>query len=192
MLSIYYQTVLTEAGVDEAGRGPLVGPVTAAAVMLPPDFRDPMLRDSKKLSERQRERLRGLIEREAIAWAVFSVGPERIDEINILNATFEAMEGAVLALFEQPGFLVIDGNRFKPTRIEIPYVTVVKGDDRFLHVAAASILAKTYRDEYMLSIAARYPEYDWSQNKGYPTAAHVRAIREHGLTEHHRRSFKCL
>jgi len=188
MLETQYQYDLREAGCDEAGRGCLAGPVFAAAVILPPDFRDPLLNDSKRMSERNRDRLREVIEREAVAWAVEAVSPARIDEINILNASFEGMSRAVARLDPQPGFLAIDGNRFR-TSLEIPYRCVVKGDGKYADIAAASVLAKTHRDEYMRQLAEEFPEYGWHKNKGYPTRQHRLAIREFGITPHHRLTF---
>ena len=188
MLENQYQSHLSEAGCDEAGRGCLAGPVFAAAVMLPPDFHDPLLNDSKQMSERNRDKLRAVIEREAIAWAVEAVSAARIDEINILNASFEGMSLAVERLSPAPEFLAIDGNRFR-THLTIPWQCIVKGDGKYADIAAASVLAKTHRDEYMRRIAGEYPQYGWSQNKGYPTREHRLAIREYGLTPHHRLSF---
>lgn len=188
MLEKQYQYDLLEAGCDEAGRGCLAGPVFAAAVILPPDFHDERLNDSKQMSARNRELLRGVIEREAVAWAVEAVSAARIDEINILNASFEGMTLAVERLDPAPELLLIDGNRFR-TRLGIPYRCIVKGDGKFADIAAASVLAKTHRDEYMERLAEEYPQYGWLQNKGYPTRQHRMAIREYGLTEHHRRSF---
>lgn len=188
MLENQYQYLLSEAGCDEAGRGCLAGPVFAAAVMLPPDFHDPLLNDSKQMSERNRDKLRAVIEREAIAWAVEAVSAARIDEINILNASFEGMSLAVERLSPAPEFLAIDGNRFR-THLTIPWQCIVKGDGKYADIAAASVLAKTHRDEYMRRIAGEYPQYGWSQNKGYPTREHRLAIREYGLTPHHRLSF---
>lgn len=188
MLDTQYQYDFPEAGCDEAGRGCLAGPVFAAAVMLPPGFRDPLLNDSKQMTERNRDRLREIIEREAVAWAVEAVPPERIDEINILNASFEGMSLAVARLDPQPGFLAIDGNRFR-TRLELPYKCIVKGDGKYADIAATSVLAKTHRDEYMRRLAEEFPQYGWLKNKGYPTREHRLAIREHGLTPHHRLSF---
>lgn len=188
MLENRYQYALPEAGCDEAGRGCLAGPVFAAAVMLPPDFHDPLLNDSKQMSERNRDRLREVIEREAVAWAVEAVSAERIDQINILNASFEGMSLAVARLRPAPGFLAIDGNRFR-TRLEIPYRCIVKGDGKYADIAAASVLAKTHRDEYMRRLDAEYPHYGWLRNKGYPTREHRLAIREHGLSPHHRLTF---
>lgn len=179
---------LREAGCDEAGRGCLAGPVFAAAVVLPPDFHDPLLNDSKQMTARNRERLRAVIEREALAWAVEAVSAERIDEINILNASFEGMSRAVARLDPAPEFLAIDGNRFR-TELGIPYRCIVKGDGKYADIAAASVLAKTHRDEYMLRIAEEYPEYGWARNKGYPTREHRLAVRKYGLTPYHRRTF---
>lgn len=188
MLETQYQYDLPEAGCDEAGRGCLAGPVFAAAVILPPDFSDPLLDDSKCMTERNRDRLREVIEREAVAWAVEAVSPERIDEINILNASFEGMSLAVSRLVPQPGFLAIDGNRFRST-LEIPYCCIVKGDGKYANIAAASVLAKTHRDEYMRRLADEYPEYGWERNKGYPTREHRLAVREYGVTPYHRLTF---
>ena len=188
MLENQYQYHLSEAGCDEAGRGCLAGPVFAAAVMLPPDFHDPLLNDSKQMSERNRDKLRAVIEREAIAWAVEAVSAARIDEINILNASFEGMSLAVERLSPAPEFLAIDGNRFR-THLTIPWQCIVKGDGKYADIAAASVLAKTHRDEYMRRIAGEYRQYGWWQNKGYPTREHRLAIREYGLTPHHRLSF---
>ena len=176
-----------EAGCDEAGRGCLAGPVYAAAVILPKDFSNELLNDSKKLTEAQRYALREVIEREALAWAVGVVTAAEIDEINILKASFLAMQRAVEQLKIVPQHLLIDGNRFTPYKI--PYTTVVKGDAKFMSIAAASILAKTYRDDYMLGISRDYPQYDWQKNKGYPTPKHRAAIREYGATPHHRMTF---
>ncbi|MDE5579535.1 MAG: ribonuclease HII [Alistipes sp.] len=188
MLELCYQNELPEAGCDEAGRGCLAGPVFAAAVILPPGFHDPRLNDSKRMTERNRNRLREVIEREAVAWAVEAVPPARIDEINILNASFEGMSLAVARLDPQPGFLAIDGNRFR-TRLEMPYRCIVKGDGKYADIAAASVLAKTHRDEYMLRLAEEYPQYGWDKNKGYPTREHRLAVRRYGLTPHHRLTF---
>lgn len=188
MLENTFSRGLIEAGCDEAGRGCLAGPVFAAAVILPPDFSHPLLNDSKQMSPRNRDLLRGIIEREAVAWQVVAVPPARIDEINILNASFEGMTLAVEGLRVRPEFLAIDGNRFR-TRLDIPYSCIVKGDGRYADIAAASVLAKTHRDEYMLRLADEFPQYGWSRNKGYPTREHRLAIREHGLTPHHRLTF---
>lgn len=180
-----------EAGCDEAGRGCLAGPVVAAAVILPPDFRNELLNDSKQLTERQRNTLRTVIEHEATAWAVAFVYPEEIDQINILQASICAMHRAVAQLTTKPDFLLIDGNRFNPY-LGIPHRCIIKGDATFMPIAAASILAKTHRDEYMERIAADYPQYGWERNKGYPTRDHRAAIATHGTTPHHRLSFKLL
>ncbi len=188
MLENQVQYGLLEAGCDEAGRGCLAGPVFAAAVILPPDFHHPLLNDSKQMSERNRDLLREVIEREAVAWAVEAVSAARIDEINILNASFEGMSLAAARLSPAPQFLAIDGNRFR-TRLDIPYRCIVKGDGKYADIAAASVLAKTHRDEYMARIAADYPAYGWLKNKGYPTREHRLAIREYGLTPHHRLTF---
>lgn len=188
MLENSYQKELLEAGCDEAGRGCLAGPVFAAAVILPPDFSHPLLNDSKQMTERNRDLLREAICREAVAWAVEAVSAERIDEINILNASFEGMSLAAARLDPRPQFLAIDGNRFRTT-LDIPYRCIVKGDGKYADIAAASVLAKTFRDEYMKKIDADYPMYGWSRNKGYPTREHRLAIREHGLSPHHRLTF---
>lgn len=191
MLLSYLHEDLIEAGCDEAGRGCLAGAVYAAAVILPPDFRNELLNDSKQLTERQRYDLRPVIQREALAWAVGVVAPQEIDEINILNASFLAMHRAVDALKVRPQHLLIDGNRFRPYP-GIPHTTVVKGDGKYLSIAAASVLAKTYRDDYMLRLHAEYPDYGWDRNKGYPTREHRAAIALHGTTPYHRRSFNLL
>ncbi len=188
MLELCSQYELLEAGCDEAGRGCLAGPVFAAAVILPPDFHDPLLNDSKQLSEKQRDKLRPIIEREAIAWAVEAASAARIDEIYILNASIEGMNLAANRRDPRPQFLAIDGNRFR-SMFDLPFQCFVKGDGRFADIAAASVLAKTHRDEYMYRIAEEYPMYGWQKNKGYPTRDHRLAIREHGLTPHHRLSF---
>ena len=190
MLENFYQTSLIEAGCDEAGRGCLAGSVFAAAVILPPDFHHPLLNDSKQMTERQRNTLREVIEREAVAWAVAEVTAERIDQINILKASFEGMNRAVEMLNVRPEFLAIDGNRFYPAH-DIPYACIVKGDGKYADIAAASVLAKTHRDEYMMRLHAEYPEYGWDSNKGYPTKAHRLAVREYGLSPYHRKSFNC-
>jgi ribonuclease HII len=179
---------LTEAGCDEAGRGCLAGPVFAAAVILPCDFRDDKLNDSKKLSARQRDLLRPIIEKEAVAWAVASVSAQEIDEINILKASFLAMHKAVDGLSVIPQLLLIDGNRFTPYP-HIPHQCIIKGDASYLSVAAASILAKTYRDEFMCSIHHEFPQYEWNHNKGYPSKAHMEKILEYGLSPYHRITF---
>ena len=179
---------LIEAGCDEAGRGPLAGPVFAAAVILPKDFYHPLLNDSKKMTEKSREILRPIIEREAVAWAVEEVSAEEIDTINILNASITGMQRAVLRLNVKPDFLLIDGNRFKPLK-GYEHQCIVKGDATYASIAAASVLAKTYRDDYMRRLAQEYPQYGWERNMGYPTKEHVDAIIKHGYTSHHRKSF---
>lgn len=188
MLLNCYQLEFLEAGCDEAGRGCLAGPVYAAAVILPPDFIAGELNDSKKLTHKQREKLRYIIEKEAVAWAVAAVDNNEIDEINILNASFLAMHRAIEKLIIQPKYLSIDGNRFK-TYPAIPHSCIVKGDGKYLNIAAASILAKTHRDEYMDNLAKDYPMYQWHQNKGYPTKLHRSAALLHGLTPYHRKTF---
>lgn len=191
MLLPYLNKDLVEAGCDEAGRGCLAGAVYAAAVILPKDFQNDMLNDSKQLTERQRYALREVIEREAVAWAVGVVLPEEIDKINILNASILAMHRAVDGLKVRPEALIIDGNRFKPYQ-NLLHTTVVKGDGKYLSIAAASILAKTYRDDYMNKLHEEYPCYDWKGNKGYPTKKHREGIRLHGTTPYHRMSFNLL
>lgn len=190
-LLLHKNAQLIEAGCDEAGRGCLAGPVVAAAVILPPDFHNSLLNDSKKLSEKQRQSLRPIIEKEALAFGVSFVFEKEIDEINILKASFTAMHRAVDQLTVRPEFLLIDGNRFIPYA-GVPHECIVKGDGKFLSIAAASILAKTYRDAYMEELHADFPVYNWQQNKGYPTAAHREAIRMHGACAHHRMSFALL
>ena len=191
MLLPYLNKGLIEAGCDEAGRGCLSGSVFAAAVILPQDFKNELLNDSKQLNEKQRYALREVIEREALAWAVGEVNPQEIDEINILNASFLAMHRAIDQLKIRPEHLLIDGNRFKKYG-EILHTTVVKGDGKYLSIAAASILAKTYRDDYMERLHAEYPVYDWNHNKGYPTKKHRAAIAQHGATPYHRMTFNLL
>lgn len=191
MLLTYYKENVVEAGCDEAGRGCLAGPVFAAAVVLPADFQNELLNDSKQLTEKQRYSLRPIIEEQAIAWAVGIVSAQEIDKINILNASILAMHRALDKLTIRPEHLIIDGNRFKPYD-NVPYQCVVKGDGKYMSIAAASILAKTYRDDYMNSIAQDYPMYQWTKNKGYPTKAHRAAIKEFGPCEHHRMSFTLL
>lgn len=188
MLENSYQTELLEAGCDEAGRGCLAGSVFAAAVILPPDFYHPLLNDSKQMTERQRDLLRPIIEREAVAWAVAEITASRIDEINILRASIEGMNIAAANLKVAPQFLAIDGNRFI-SHNGLPYKCIVKGDGKYANIAAASVLAKTHRDEYMLRLHEEYPNYGWDRNKGYPTKEHRMAIREYGLTPYHRLSF---
>ncbi len=191
MLASFYQKELIEAGCDEAGRGCYAGPVFAAAVILPKDFHHPLLNDSKQLSEKQRGELRPIIEKEAISFAVASVSNEEIDQINILNASFKAMHLALDKLKKKPQLLLIDGNRFVPYK-KIPHQCFIKGDGRFAAIAAASILAKTYRDEYMYQLHHQFPHYGWDRNKGYGTLVHREAISAFGLCDHHRKSFKLL
>lgn len=191
MLLPYLKENVIEAGCDEAGRGCLAGPVFAAAVILPADFHNEILNDSKQLSEKRRYELRPIIEEEAIAWAVGIVSAQEIDKINILNASFLAMHRAIDTLKVKPEHLIIDGNRFK-TYEGIPHQCVVKGDGKYMSIAAASILAKTYRDDYMNKIAQDYPAYQWAKNKGYPTKDHRKAIETFGPTEHHRMSFTLI
>ncbi len=191
MLERYLIAGRVEAGCDEAGRGCLAGPVTAAAVILPSDFADELINDSKQLSERQRDALRPVIEREAVSWAVAHVSPAEIDRLNILNASILAMHRAIDQLTVRPDALLIDGNRFRPYP-GIAHTTIVKGDGKLLSIAAASILAKTHRDELMRELARQFPGYGWEGNKGYPTREHREAIRRLGVTPHHRRSFTLL
>lgn len=191
MLKSAYYTDKVEAGCDEAGRGCLAGSVYAAAVILPPDYKNELLNDSKQLSERKRYLLRSIIENDAVAWAVGVVTAEEIDKINILNASILAMHRALDALKVQPEAIIVDGNRFKPYN-DVPYTTIVKGDGKYLSIAAASILAKTYRDDYMKTIAEEYPQYDWKSNKGYPTNKHRAAIKKYGISPYHRKSFTLL
>ncbi|MFO7671623.1 MAG: ribonuclease HII [Bacteroidales bacterium] len=191
MLKPYHTAGVVEAGCDEAGRGCLAGPVYAAAVILPPGFSDPILDDSKKLSARTRERLRVVVEREALSFAIGVAEPEEIDRINILNASILAIHRAVERLNPEPGHLIVDGNRFKPLG-KIPHSCIVKGDGIYASIAAASVLAKTHRDEYMESLHLLYPSYGWNRNMGYPTREHRKAILESGPTGYHRRSFRLL
>lgn len=191
MLKNYYEQGRVEAGCDEAGRGCLAGSVYAAAVILPPDYHNERLNDSKKLTARQRYALRQDIERDAVAWAVGVVTPQEIDQINILNASILAMHRALDQLQVRPEAIIVDGNRFKPYR-DLPHTTIVKGDGKYLFIAAASILAKTYRDDEMVRLAQEYPDYDWQHNMGYPTRKHREAIRQHGITPYHRRTFNLL
>ncbi len=191
MLLPHHQPDRREAGCDEAGRGCLAGPVFAAAVILPVDFQHPLLNDSKQLTEKQRDELRLMVEREALAWCVASATPEEIDRINILQASYLAMHRALDGLAQRPEFILVDGNRFRAYS-GTPHLCVVKGDGKYASIAAASILAKTYRDAEMYRLATLFPEYDWHSNKGYPTLAHRDAIRQHGLTVHHRRTFQQL
>ncbi|MFT4665824.1 MAG: ribonuclease HII [Polaribacter sp.] len=190
-LAPYFNKKAIEAGCDEAGRGCLAGPVFAAAVILPKDFKNSLLTDSKLLTEKQRDLLRPIVEKEAIAWAVGQVSPKEIDEINILNASFLAMHRAIDQLDTRPNSLLIDGNRFNIYQ-DIPHTCIVKGDSKYMSIAAASILAKTYRDEYMYAAAKEHPGYSWLTNKGYPTKAHRKAIAELGTNEHHRMTFRLL
>lgn len=187
-LEPYYQLEVPEAGCDEAGRGCLAGPVVAASVILPLDFHHPLLDDSKKLSERSRDTLREVIEKEALSWKVEFVSHEEIDQINILNASIVGMQRAALRLEKRPGLLLVDGNRFHA--FEIPHQTFIKGDGRFRSIAAASVLAKTHRDEFMMRIHEAYPQYGWNSNKGYPSPIHRKAVMELGLSPYHRRSFQ--
>ena len=191
MLKSCYNEGVVEAGCDEAGRGCLAGAVYAAAVILPPDYKNELLNDSKQLTERRRYQLREEIERDAVAWAVGVVNPDEIDKINILNASILAMHRALDQLTVRPQAVIVDGNRFRPYR-DLPCTTIVKGDGKYLSIAAASILAKTYRDDYMLRLAEEYPMYDWKKNKGYPTLKHREAIRQHGTTPYHRMSYRLL
>ena len=191
MLKSHYYDHLTEAGCDEAGRGCLAGSVYAAAVILPPDYTNDELNDSKKLTEKKRYLLRSQIQHDALAWAVGVVTPEEIDKINILNASILAMHRALDQLSVRPEAVIIDGNRFKPYQ-DLPYTTIVKGDAKYLSIAAASILAKTYRDDYMNELAQQYPQYGWQENKGYPTRQHREAIRQWGATPLHRKSYNLL
>ena len=191
MLKNYYEQGRVEAGCDEAGRGCLAGSVYAAAVILPPDYHNERLNDSKKLTARQRYALRQDIERDAVAWAVGVVTPQEIDQINILNASILAMHRALDQLQVRPEAIIVDGNRFKPYR-DLPHTTIVKGDGKYLSIAAASILAKTYRDDEMIRLAQEYPDYDWQHNMGYPTRKHREVIRQHGITPYHRRTFNLL
>ncbi len=191
MLASHYHEGLIEAGCDEAGRGCLAGSVYAGAVIFPPDYENAELNDSKQLSERRRNALREVIIRDAVAWAVGIVTPEEIDRINILNASILAMHRALDALAVRPEAVIVDGNRFKKYR-DLPHATIVKGDGKYLSIAAASILAKTFRDDYMAGLAAEYPQYDWLSNKGYPTRKHREAIKAFGITPFHRRSYNLL
>jgi len=187
----YFKEGVLEAGCDEAGRGCLAGPVFAAAVILPSDFENEILNDSKMLTEKQRVELRPVIEKKAVAWAVEAVSNEEIDEVNILNASFLAMNRAVQKLKIRPEHLLIDGNRFR-TSANIPFSCMIGGDGRFFSIAAASVLAKTYRDDFMIKIHNEFPEYNWKQNKGYPTKNHRDAIRKYSVTKYHRLTFRLL
>ncbi len=189
LLLHHYSELLPEAGCDEAGRGCLAGPVSAAAVVLPENFFHPLLDDSKKLNEKERILLREIIEDQALEWAVAFVGHEEIDKINILNASIMAMHLALGKLRKKPAHIIVDGNRFKPFR-KIPHTTIVKGDGKYMSIAAASVLAKTHRDEFMMKLHEEFPYYGWNENKGYPSPGHKKAIAEHGITPYHRRSFR--
>jgi len=191
MLKLKYQEKRLEVGTDEAGRGCLSGPVVAAAVILPDDFEHPFLNDSKLLTEKQRVELRPFIEKNAIAWAVAFVNERKIDEINILQSSILAMHKSIKKLKITPEFIIVDGNKFKPFK-NIPHKTIVKGDAKFMSIAAASVLAKTYRDDFMEKIGKEFPQYNWKQNKGYPTKQHRDAIREYGITKYHRKTFRLL
>ena len=199
MLESHYYKGLVEAGCDEAGRGCLAGSVYAAAVILPDGYENSLLNDSKQLTERRRYELRTIIERDALSWAVGIVTPEEIDRINILNASILAMHRALDQLTVRPQAIIVDGNRFKPYRlvvdgspVDIPHTTIVKGDGKYMAIAAASILAKTYRDDYMNQLAEEFPQYDWKSNKGYPTRRHREAIRQYGTTPYHRMTYNLL
>ncbi|MWW26329.1 ribonuclease HII [Algibacter lectus] len=191
MLLNTHSNILLECGTDEAGRGCLAGPVTAAAVILPKNFKNIILNDSKQLSEKKRDILKPIIEAQALTFGVSHVFQEEIDHINILNASILAMHKSIQQLEPQPEFIIVDGNRFKPFK-DIPFETIIKGDGKYLSIAAASILAKTYRDLYMNKIHEEFPMYNWKQNKGYPTKEHRRAIAEFGITKYHRKSFRLL
>ncbi len=191
MLESHYYKDKVEAGCDEAGRGCLAGSVYAAAVILPPNYQNQELNDSKKLTDKKRKALREQIERDAVAWAVGVVTAEEIDQINILNASILAMHRALDQLKVRPEAVIVDGNRFKPYN-DLPYTTIVKGDGKYMAIAAASILAKTYRDDYMDALAEEYPQYDWKSNKGYPTKKHRAAIQQYGITPYHRKSYQLL
>ncbi|WP_275315452.1 ribonuclease HII [Tenacibaculum bernardetii] len=191
MLKLNYSGHILEAGTDEAGRGCLSGPVVAAAVILPENFHHELLNDSKKVSEKKRRELRPYIEEHALAFGVAFVDHKEVDEINVLQASITGMQRSIEQLSPQPTFIIVDGNKFKPYK-EIPHETIVKGDAKFMSIAAASVLAKTYRDEYMEKIHQEYPQYNWRKNKGYPTKEHRNAIREFGATPYHRMTFKLL
>ena len=191
MLNLRFSQFLIETGTDEAGRGCLAGPVTAAAVILPEDFKLDLLNDSKQLSEKVREKLRPIIEEQAIAFSYTHLEPIIIDKINILNASIQAMQESIMKLTPTPEYIIVDGNRFKPLN-NIPYTCIIKGDSKYMSIAAASILAKTYRDDYMNQIHEEFPMYNWKKNKGYPTKEHREAIAKYGTTKYHRLSFRLL
>lgn len=191
MLKLNYSGFSLEAGTDEAGRGCLSGPVVAAAVILPENFEHPFLNDSKQLSKKKRDELRIYIEENALTYAVSFIHNEEVDELNVLQASIEGMHRSIAGLNETPEFIIVDGNKFKPFG-EIPYETIVKGDAKFMSIAAASILAKTHRDEFMTKIHEEFPMYNWKKNKGYPTKEHREGIKTHGATKYHRKSFKLL
>lgn len=191
MLALKFSGLQYETGTDEAGRGCLAGPVTAAAVILPDDFRHELLNDSKQLTEKMREYLRPIILEKALCYHITNIGPEIIDEINILNASIRAMQECIVKLNPVPHHIIVDGNRFKPVK-GIPHTCIIQGDAKYLSIAAASILAKTYRDEYMDRLHEEYPMYNWKNNKGYPTPEHREAIRKYGITPYHRKSFRLL
>ena len=191
MLILKHSAFEYETGTDEAGRGCLAGPVTAAAVILPEDFELELLNDSKQLSEKIREHLRPLIQQKALCYHVAHIQPDVIDEINILNASIRAMQECIVKLTPVPHYIIVDGNRFKPVN-NIPHSCIIKGDSKYLSIAAASVLAKTYRDDYMNTLHEEYPMYNWKQNKGYPTLEHREAIRKYGITKYHRKSFRML
>lgn len=191
MLKLNYSKHKLEAGTDEAGRGCLSGPVVAAAVILPENFQHSFLNDSKQLSEKKRQEIRPYIEEHALAYAVAFVDHEEVDKINVLQASITGMHRSIEKLFIQPEFIIVDGNKFKDYK-KVPHQTIIKGDAKFMSIAAASILAKTYRDEYMQKIHKEHPEYNWKKNKGYPTKEHRNAIREFGITQYHRKTFKLL
>jgi ribonuclease HII len=191
MLLLKFSDFILECGTDESGRGCLAGPVTAAAVLLPDDFKSDLLNDSKQLSEKIREKLKPIIEEAALSFSVTHIEPEIIDEINILNASIKAMQECVSKLNPTPNYIIVDGNRFKPIN-NIPYSTIVKGDSKYMSIAAASVVAKTYRDDYMNRIHEEFPMYNWKKNKGYPTVEHREAIRKYGPTKYHRMSFRLL
>ena len=190
-LKIQFSSFNYECGTDEAGRGCLAGPVTAAAVILPSEFSNPILNDSKQLSEKNRNKLKPIVEAEALSYAVQHIFENEIDSINILNASIKAMHGSISQLEIIPEYIIVDGNKFKPYK-SIPHKTIIKGDSKYLNIAAASILAKTYRDAYMEKLHKEFPMYNWKQNKGYPTKEHRAAIKEYGITKYHRKSFRLL